>query len=655
MSRRAYSGHASSVALSIIKEQLVEAFQRLPESPSRQQWDIEVGQCNVDLTPEESTAFFDELSSGRPTLPEVPGWALAVVEEAEESSVAPTWMFYSANWVAFLSLDSVTPCEDDDDETDRTDECLQRTYTFISKDVCSAIKLGDSSVVNLLADGDAAVALIFEHCDGSRIVIEAGAAVHDYYTIESEPGESGASEPGASPLDGRITAYCCTSEDYAAVEVETAQGKFWLPVTLASPRAYSTGGEQGAEESGSTSQFGQHGSDFYVNRGGEKMHITTALKILQRWVDEVSHNRGERFRAKRTTSAEGDLTPLSFYAIKRPTATMNGFVYTVASLDKLVRVAESSNVAHLDVASYDSANLEAQFTMYDLGDDGVYRRSAHHTKQEKLTPSSSRVIKRVDLQLSDEVSGGRLAESSKAALLSLSFIDTQQATRLHHVKLKVTKKKRSAASPKPPSLTGHLRLAQADSRLRGVVLGDLLVSIDGERQQEGATAARSALRAAMTREATLGGRVDLVFWRPPDGWTPPEPEEEAEGGSDVDVAEGGSTALPEFGEWPENEMISLARITKRLEGGDSGSNLKRLCAAVGIQNDGSDLNKKRRLEAELRRRGFPSNADWEPTHADITALFGGQAGVFYAKFDRIVHSVPAVARFLRALPQPAAH
>ena len=104
------------------------------------------------------------------------------------------------------------------------------------------------------------------------------------------------------------------------------------------------------------------------------MHVATALKILQRHVDQVSHNRSERFRTMRRLEELG-LVPLAHYALKREADHLRGIVFVVASLDKLVRVAQGSTVAHLDTAAVDAPNLQAQFTYFDVDGNGVYRRS----------------------------------------------------------------------------------------------------------------------------------------------------------------------------------------------------------------------------------------------------------------------------------------
>ena len=661
----------------VVREELAEIFRGLSEAPSREQW--ETTPINVDLTQDESSALYDELSAGTFSPPsDVPGWALPILEDAEESEVPPTWIFCCGSFVAFLTLDTVSGGEDSD--MDHADDSAG-FFTFIAKeDIASDINIGGRASVNVLLDNEVDVALIHEYDDGSRVVIESDAPAHDHYTLAlaqaalsvessieaptatADPpptGQSAVAEPTtpttADVSFGRIISYCAVSANYACVSVETARGRFWVPVGVAvqAPSPSVERADVAAADRGSDSEpkFGQHGGDFYVNRGGERLHISTALKILQRWVDQVSHNRGERFRSKKVTAKDGDFVPLAFYAVKILTPQLNGFVYTVACLDKLVRVAEGSSVVHVDSASYDAANLEGQFNLYKLHDDGTYRRSSIQTKQEKL--ANSRVIMKVDFELSDEFNGGKLSDHSKAELLAGSLVDTTQAKKLTEEKLAVPRKRGSGNSAQSLSLSGSCQLSRRDSRLQRASVGDLLISIDGHCTEGGGMAARSLLRRALAREELTGGHVELLFWQPPADWAPfvlvPDNGDATPQGDSPVTGDGGRA--PELS---ETEMLSLARVTKRLSGGDSKSNLERICAALSLTRTGSDLKKKRRIEAELRRRCFPGFDGWTPTHDDIRSFFAGGAEGFYKKYEQTVHSVAAAERMLRELPSPPA-
>ena len=116
-------------------------------------------------------------------------------------------------------------------------------------------------------------------------------------------------------------------------------------------------------------------------------------------------------------------------------------VFAIASLDKLIRVAEGSVISSLDTASYSTPNADTQFTFYDLLEDGTYVRSIRQTNQEPHTAANSRVIARVDLRMSGVlgVNDGTLSGASKAALLEKSFVDERQAAAVGVVSLQVPK------------------------------------------------------------------------------------------------------------------------------------------------------------------------------------------------------------------------
>ena len=273
----------------------------------------------------------------------------------------------------------------------------------------------------------------------------------------------------------------------------------------------------------------------------------------------------------------------------------------------------------------------------------MYRRSSIQTKQGKL--ANPRVIMKVDLELSDEFNGGKLSEHPKAELLAGSLVDTTQAKKLIEEKLAVPRKRGSGNSAQSLSLSGPCQLSRRDSRLQRASVGDLLISIDGHCTEGGGMAARSLLRRALAREELTGGHVELLFWQPPADWAPfvlvPDNGDATPQGDSPVTGDGGRA--PELS---ETEMLSLTRVTKRLSGGDSKSNLERICAALSLTRTGSDLKKKRRIEAELRRRCFPGFDGWTPTHDDIRSFFAGGAEGFYKKYEQTVHSVAAAERSL---------
>ena len=132
------------------------------------------------------------------------------------------------------------------------------------------------------------------------------------------------------------------------------------------------------------------------------------------------------------------------------------------------------------------------------------------------------------------------------------------------------------------------------------------------------------------------------------GGPPPASVQEEEENSEEPVDSEGASAVARGG-FQEVEMVNLACVTKRLEGGDSTSNLTRFCKALGVPSSGSVLNKKRRIEIELRRLKFADNTDWAPTHGDIASLFAGGTGAFHAKFAEVAHTVASADRMLRGL------
>ena len=434
-----------------VKEELAAAFGALNSSPSLEDWNREISRYHIDLTAEESSALYDEFSSDASAPPpSLPGWASCIVEEAEEGDFPPSWIFGSETWVAFVSFDALSQEEHDagdDDDIDRADSAVRQVYTFISKVIVSRVTVGAAVSVELGLNGAPTVAVLHRYEDRSQGVIEADAiAADDHYNMPPPPPPPSvaATTTTTTAIGGRVISCCTCSAVFSAVLVETTRGKFWVPTTLAFPVQLRDGPTDGAPSEDSAGSFGQHGSDFYVNRAGERLHIATALKILQRWVDEVSHNRGERFRNGRAKDEKLDLTPLSHYAIKRETPRLNGLTYTTASLGTLSRVAEGSASAPVHTANYDTPNLEGQFTFYDLADDGSYRRSGKKTKSEKLTQCKSRIIMRVDLGLSDVFNGGLLSATTKAKLAELGFIDPKQAQNLVEATLTVPKKRRGA-------------------------------------------------------------------------------------------------------------------------------------------------------------------------------------------------------------------
>ena len=131
----------------------------------------------------------------------------------------------------------------------------------------------------------ATVALIHGFQDGSCIVIESGAFPDDHYKTTAR--DAGDARPGQ--IDGVEVAYSCCTASYAAVLVKNVRGEFWIPVAL---WRTSQGPQEPSDANGSEGNaptFGQIKGDFYVNKDGKRMHVATALKILQRWGGSSLH------------------------------------------------------------------------------------------------------------------------------------------------------------------------------------------------------------------------------------------------------------------------------------------------------------------------------------------------------------------------------
>ena len=625
------------------------------EDTSFEAWVELISSCDIDLTDDESKALFHACASGSvpDELSSLPSWASGLLEELE-SDVPPTWIYISNRCIVLDQREFVERSDHGGGEITK-----EGNWTILCRDASLAsTSFCEPLVFNIAGDGDAVVAILHEFDNGSCVVIEAGGFADEHYEADGVTQSGGSTHP----VQGRVVSYCCVSENYSAVRVETdSYGVFWLPASCL-PQTAPSAQNNDAPSGGS---FGQDGGNFYVDHQGDRMHIATALKILQRHVDQVSHNRSERFRTTRRLQELG-LVPLAHYAVKRQAEHLRGNVFVIVSLDKLVRVAQGSNVSHLDTAAMEAPNLQAQFTYFDVGSAGVYRRSRRQSGQMPLTNASGLIIMRADLEHTEGINGGRLSTGTLAKLGEMSFVDEHQASQTHRVELVVCKKARGAtrSTSRAPSLTQYCRLAaRVDPACKleppGLIIaGDVLISIGDVRVEGGCTAARSAIRSAMARAEVLGGRVSLVFWRPPADWTPPVPGvNDEDGGQDQDeVADGEAErahAPPREPELSETQMISLARVTKRLDGGDSKSNLTRICAALGLTRSGGAMQLKRRIEAELRRRKFPDFSEWEPTHGEVSSLFAGDADSFYEKYLGTIHSVPQAERMLAALPVPS--
>lgn len=101
--------------------------------------------------------------------------------------------------------------------------------------------------------------------------------------------------------------------------------------------------------------------------------------------------------------------------------------------------------------------------------------------------------------------------------------------------------------------------------------------------------------------------MQLTLWRPPANWTAPTLPEAPAASADTEG---------ELPAWKDTEMFEVIWLTRWLYGGDSTSNLEKICRAIGIPAAGSDTMKKRRIEATLRDRDFASFGGFVPTDFD---------------------------------------
>jgi hypothetical protein len=369
-----------------------------------------------------------------------------------------------------------------------------------------------------------------------------------------------------------------------------------------------------------------------INGGFERMHVATALKILQPSIDQVSHNRGERFRV-RTANPDLDLTPRNFYALQQSHQSRFGApTFIVAQLDKLVRIEKNKDSTNLKTASLSSPGLQVQWIYYELRDK-LYWRTLRRSEQRAITKSSNPVIMGIKMDVESGGCSWKLATESHAELLRRSFVD---ATELEATivgayvatSTQTQRPKRNARKP-APKLPFQLNDARQITRLtdgfswdgdgaRTPAERDVVLSV-GDARVESATDARTAMREALALE---GLRVHLRFWRPPPGWVASRGIAPA-----PDLAARDAANVPEYA---EVEMKQLLRLVKRLEGGCTGPYLKKMCDALAISADGGDMTKMRRVESELRARNFGADP-WAPTTADVELSFS-DAGAFDEKF-----------------------
>lgn len=310
-------------------------------------------------------------------------------------------------------------------------------------------------------------------------------------------------------------------------------------------------------------------------------------------------------------------------------------------------------------------------------------------KQDVLLPESDLVIAPVDLDQDPIIEGGKLSSASLATLAGLSVVDESAAPetgkKIFVVEIRSLLRKRALTAPRIPlQITSACQVAHldeggglaapvAEQRVDMVETltadatdeaatptdaspatrsplqlqnNDVLLTVDGV-SLEGATHGRSLLRAAFKNAERIGSSVEVSFWRPPDGWTPPKPSasETRTGDDDGDATE---NAPPEYA---ETEMKQLMRISKRTINGDKLTNLKRWCVQLKVQVSGGKMLLSRRIEMALRGLGF-ENDPFEPTTDDIN-LSLGNLEAFNDKFGNTTHTAAHIERYLEGVQKNA--
>ena len=95
----------------------------------------------------------------------------------------------------------------------------------------------------------------------------------------------------------------------------------------------------------------------------------------------------------------------------------------------------------------------------------------------------------------------------------------------------------------------------------------------------------------------------------------------------------------------------MIRLSRRLLGGARTLHpLKRMCDALGLNNDGTVATLSNRIEAKLRDLKFEEDTTFKPTAEDVNL----DLEAFNDKYeDEPAHTLAAVERVLRGLVNPA--
>ena len=580
-------------------------------------------------------------------------WAREHVEIASESDAGVTCVLVAEDGV-ILDQTHIVEASEETEEEPGDDHHEQAMFTLVTRKALQFDEskahvraMGASVEIDVaVASSGVPIAVVQKLPNGGVLVSEAFTTEDDHYYIEPPLSLS------LTTTTGVVRGYVMASKEYSAYEVQVGDNYFWIPV------ASFVSGSVPELETELGLRFGQIGGDFFVRqKDGSRLHVATALKLLQGWVDHASHNRAERFRVKRKPP-EGDLAPLSYYARVVSTGDMAGVSFIISSLDKLVKITSGySSWPHS--AAFDEHDIFVQFTDYELDESGLYVRTARQSEQQALASVTPQIALKVSVV--EEQGGGRLTAESEAQLLQLSLVNERTAA--DEIALVFpTRNKRSKQRqqlPMPFELDANRQLITINhscsfSGSRQPSPGDVLLGIDGQHCTD-ASSARAELRESIRREQgnPNGGSVLLRLWKPPRGWTVPSPDDDKEDDAATDATEE-DEALPE---WTEGEMACLKRVCCRTIGGSKEkSNLITMCKALSIRSDGSHMKMQRRIEAELRRREFDKNTyclkdrkrtERElPKHDDMRLT----SEAISAKYSEAVFAIQQIAQLLKSIP-----
>ena len=605
---------------------------------------------------------------------EIPSWARGHIALCEESDGGVARVLIAESLVV-IDQSTTTAAAPETETSPAIDATVEHTFIAVTTKpvgVCAPGKQMRTSVQVTLGalDDGTHVAVLKRNMNGSVMVIEPEQPPCHHYLLQPP---SSSEQPVQTTVEtGVISAFRASSDDgYTSYGVATPYGFFWLPAVLF---VESTEISKDDDQTGSAT-FGQVGGDFYVKMSdGSRRHIATALKLFQPWIDHASHNRSERFRVKRKPP-KGELVPLQYYARIEPTGHLPGHQYRISSLEKLCKVAEGYS-AHLPSAAFDGADVNVQWTDYELDDQGRYIRKIQN-HQEVLATPAVKIAMGVNMDECADVAGGRLAADSASALLEASLVDATQAATAHEVQLVLPKRtSRDARAPPSPFTLDENRVLSA---VRGDAIfvdapsaprvGDVLLNINGDACEGSRAEVSRAIATFMSSQFAKceravaetnaaahlnhdGGRVTFVVWTPPTGWSPSSRTGDPTAPDDDDGNDDDATeALPEF---VEEEMRCVIRLCSRLIGGSKyKTNLAAMCRALRLSQGGSRMVMQRRLEQELRLREFDrrefvaKDANGEvrplPSHAEVANRTNEPLN---RKFGATIFRLPQIAELL---------